>query len=367
MKRLVCLAFALAAAAGSVLACSQDATPTALPSPTSGPTPTPLPLQSSQWEGTTIRSVCLAVEQSYPEIEGDFSLPIESSIRNILGALGLQMVQEQSACDASLRVMLEGEPLGDHYISSGVCYTGARVSGKMELSSSGRSSLEIPFLEEQLPPAVVSSCPEQRAYAPFGPVWGRAVVKALMELWGMPVAVAALQDDVGSVQAAGAEELGKLGAQAADAVPLLAELVWEGAENARRAAIEALGQIGPAASDALGELIGVLRFRSNSYERGLAAEAMGRIGVANGETISVLLDALADDSISLREEAARALGAFGPQALRAVPALIEALGDRFPAVVQAAGEALAACTGQQFGTDAVAWQQWWTESQAGGN
>lgn len=241
------------------------------------------------------------------------------------------------------------------------------MSGVLQLSASGQETLEFPFAEEKLPPALVSSCPKKRSSAPFTVVWGRAMVKSFAEIWGTQAAISALTNPIGSVRISGASELGKLGPQAPEAVPDLTNLLDDDVESVRRAAIEALGLIGPEAKDALGMLTAWLRIRSSSWERRLAAEAIGRIGLATEETLSALLDALDDETFSVREEAARALGLFGPEAAEAVPELIEALGDRYPAVVQAASEALEAITGEAFGPEPALWQQWWSEKQAGGD
>jgi hypothetical protein len=62
-----------------------------------------------------------------------------------------------------------------------------------------------------------------------------------------------------------------------------------------------------------------------------------------------------------RQAAAEALGEMGPAAVEAVPALIGALGDSNDEVRQAAAEALQTVTGQNFGEDAKAWEQWWEQ------
>jgi hypothetical protein len=67
----------------------------------------------------------------------------------------------------------------------------------------------------------------------------------------------------------------------------------------------------------------------------------------------------------VRQIVAGALGEFGPQAMQAVPQLIQAL-QRADARLQATiAEALRAITGQDFGVDPALWQAWWDALQAG--
>ena len=88
-------------------------TPTATPLPT--PTPTPLPLQAPDWEGITLHTLCLEVEQSYPEIENKTPERIADAAQRVLSGLGLLVVAPGTPCDATLTVALTGEPLGAEY------------------------------------------------------------------------------------------------------------------------------------------------------------------------------------------------------------------------------------------------------------
>ncbi|TKJ29955.1 MAG: hypothetical protein CEE40_06620 [Chloroflexi bacterium B3_Chlor] len=54
---------------------------------------------------------------------------------------------------------------------------------------------------------------------------------------------------------------------------------------------------------------------------------------------------------------------IGLEAVEAVPAFIEALGDDSSNVQLRAALALAQTTGQDFGEDIEAWQRWWEEQQ----
>jgi len=90
--------------------------------------------------------------------------------------------------------------------------------------------------------------------------------------------------------------------------------------------------------------------------------ALGQIG--DPRAVPVLLAGLGEDQPGdsepdLRETAARALG--GCHDARAVAPLLLCL--REPALRKTAAEALTAITGQDFGSDAGAWEKWWKEQK----
>lgn len=61
-----------------------------------------------------------------------------------------------------------------------------------------------------------------------------------------------------------------------------------------------------------------------------------------------------------QRQSAEALGELGADAVEAVPDLIQAFrGASWGSEQDAETEALVAITGQDFGRDADAWQQWW--------
>jgi hypothetical protein len=70
-----------------------------------------------------------------------------------------------------------------------------------------------------------------------------------------------------------------------------------------------------------------------------------------------------DEASSVRREAARVLGSY-PEA-DAVPELLPALSDDRFDVRSSAAAALNACTGQNFGSDRLAWTKWWQARAAG--
>ena len=84
------------------------------------------------------------------------------------------------------------------------------------------------------------------------------------------------------------------------------------------------------ADDSVNVLIERLR-ASNPGVRGMAAEELGQMGAAAKAAIKPLAKAVtADEDLNVRYWAASALGAIGPAAGEAVPALVGALRTTFP-------------------------------------
>ena len=317
-----------------------------------GPSPTPSPPVAQRSPAAAqpavtpelspdeaIQTLCLTVEQSYPQIEREFSVPITETVRRILARLGLEVVAEGTPCDATLTFALTGESLWDSYSPSGIpidilssgistgsfCHTGAKFNGQATLAIPERAPLTLPISAKQVPPSSTYDCPGKTG-APFGRVWPRAVLDGLAELWGIQALTQTLEDED---------------------------------EDVREAAIQALGEIGPQAVEAVPALIDTLQEHEDHDVREAGAEVLGMIGPDAKEAVPALIQTLEED-FWVREAAAEALGEIGPEE-GVVPALIQALEDAGPSVSRSAADALEAITGQDFGEDAARWRQWWEE------
>jgi len=77
-----------------------------------------------------------------------------------------------------------------------------------------------------------------------------------------------------------------------------------------------------------------------------------------GTSVPLLADQLKSNSEVLRENAAIALGEFGPKAKVAIPALIEALKTEEGFAKREASEALRKITSKDFGEDYEGWHTW---------
>lgn len=273
-----------------------------------------------------MQSVCLVVEQSYPQVDEEFSLPIAEACQRMLRGIGIVVAERGDPCDATLTVALTGQALGAAYSGGRHCYTGAEVSGQVTIDASGYVPLVVPVSGKSPPSKVTASCPSSPNRAPFFNAWSVAVIEGLAGVWGAPILIQALGDEVWQVRRDAARELGKLGSEVViDLIQALQDDRWQRREGAARA----LAEIGPEAREAVPALIG----------------------------------ALEDEDRVVREKVAWALETIGPGAEDAVPALIQALGEEDGNLAYNAYGALKAITRQDFGFDAARWQQWWEEQK----
>jgi HEAT repeat protein len=116
-----------------------------------------------------------------------------------------------------------------------------------------------------------------------------------------------------------------LGAEAQSAVPALIEIANRKISIASQyRAIESLGSIGPSAKQAVPSLLG---WATNAeFEvRCHAITALGKIHAEPYRVCALLINALHDPSLLVRDHAVVALERFGPNAKLAVPALVEFL------------------------------------------
>jgi hypothetical protein len=284
-------------------------------------------MQASGWEGITVDTLCLEVEQSYPGIEAKSPEPIAEAAQGILAGLGIQITDERTSCDATLTLALTGEARAGEYIGSGECHSGAQVTGEMILAAPGRVPLTVSVRGFYPPPFRIVGCPGP-IDAPFDHAWMEALLVGLAHLWGPQVLFHALEDETFWVREIATEALGEIGPEEG-VVPALIHALEDSSGDVAEAAAEALGEIGPKAAEA----------------------------------VPALIQALEDGRSAVRHDAASALGKIGPQAVEAVPALIRALEDESRLVCISAAQALKGITRQDFGEDAAAWQEWWEEHQ----
>jgi HEAT repeat protein len=150
------------------------------------------------------------------------------------------------------------------------------------------------------------------------------------------------------VHVAGAilQTLGKIGPEAAPAIPVLVETYNTAPnEHERASAIMALGGIGPSAQVALPT---ILKATKDPFwgVRGIALESLNKIKVEPDVGIPLLISALRDKQGWVQKTAADGLGQFGPRAKAAVPALEAAIADRSFAHRPAASIALRLIEGE---------------------
>jgi HEAT repeat protein len=120
-----------------------------------------------------------------------------------------------------------------------------------------------------------------------------------------------------------------LGAMGSRGVPALMAVLAPGVSTDRWGAIFALGQMGPIASPAVPELVQILKTHPDGAQRRQAAESLGKMGEAAAAAIPSLIDALRDQDDHVRYRSVEALGCMGPSASQAIPALRQSLQDSY--------------------------------------
>ncbi len=128
--------------------------------------------------------------------------------------------------------------------------------------------------------------------------------------------ITALGDDNTAVRSRAADDLGRLGESAAEAIPLLIQALCDVYEPVRLNAAYALGSIGASAVPKLIETLGV----EDPIMRRMAAYALAAVGEP---AVPALSEALQHTEDVVRVEAAYALAQIGNPAVSAIPALME--------------------------------------------
>jgi HEAT repeat protein len=293
--------------------------------------PTTLPTETPGWGEAIGETVCLQVEQSYPSVEEQWRDPdpVAEIITPILTDMGITVVRGEKDCDARLSIAFSGEPLGtsyDHLFAEGesYCYTGANVRGEVTLSPVDGEPVTLPISGHQ-PVAVeiIQYCP-QKAQAPFGSAWSRAVLDGLRQLFGPQAVASSLKSDFRPMLEAAADSLAEMGPEG---VSILINALDDHHGELRIAAARALQKMGDEAEAGVPALVRALSAADRDL-RIAAAEAIEAIGEGAAEAVPLLIDMLAEEDWELRTSAGRALAGIGPAAVEAVPALIGILEHR---------------------------------------
>jgi hypothetical protein len=226
------------------------------------PTPAePSTLLHEGWQDLQPRTVCLQVQQSFQETAEDFSLPVEPLVRQILKGLGLGVVPAGQACDTDLLVELTGQPVAADYLcvlgsECGHCYTGAEIGGEVRLTRSDRAPLSLPLAGSKECPSSISHCPKKPEDAPFADVWPRAVLGALLDLWGSRALDVAFANTEESIRLA-AVNLGYAAGLAS--LPMLINALSDKSASVRSLAAGCLRYLGEDAKEAVPALINLLK------------------------------------------------------------------------------------------------------------
>lgn len=307
------------------------------------------------WQGDTVTSVCLSVEQTLVGSEKSLSLLVSDTIERLLTSLGLQVVPSGASCDANLIIHLNLEALGHDYRFGEneteeirYCYAGAEISGEMVLSAPGINTLTVTIDRKYPLPGEIENCPANPQDAPFSTIWRETILDGLVGIWGHPILLKALEDQEPTLRQSAASVCGK-GAQQKEAIPALILALHDPDNLVRVSATEALVSLStPESSTLLAIPTLIQNLESGDVEvRRSSAKALSQVFVYySGNTptvqsvVSALIIALDDSDAEVRGNVAESLGVLRSSAISAVPALIPLLKDQDPIVRANAAEAL---------------------------
>jgi hypothetical protein len=330
-------------------------------------------------------------------LSGAQSVDSMDALVELLHAMDYDVNPAGGNCHWKLDIRVDGKAVSGHYqVNNSTeyrdCFTGAQVTGEIGLSAGQQQAETAKIDEEIIPPNYIQEiCPEEAA-APVDEAERRALVHALMNIFGDQALVMAQKVE----NFAGITELldrshysdallqGLIGLlddpdpwaryHAAYFIscmspfptkavrPFLDHLKTEKSAdpNVRSELWSGLINAGPVAKDILPDLIEFLNTGSTGFKQG-AAEVIERMGNVGQPAEHALATTLKDPDAWVRIWSARALGEIGATSTESLTALIAALSDPDPEVVSSAGRSLAALTGhdETFFQDANAWEPWW--------
>jgi HEAT repeat protein len=175
------------------------------------------------------------------------------------------------------------------------------------------------------------------------------------------------QDETVIVRAGAAYALGKMGAEARSACPVLITALTDPAARVRTAAALALGLIGPEAHGAGPALAAALKDEEREVAES-AATALGNLGQEAETAVPLLTAAAKQKNLVLRRRAVNVLARIGPAARPATPVLLEAFSDRDPVLRREAGWALVSLGPQASASvDALIEALRWTDKEVDRN
>lgn len=274
-----------------------------------------------------VNTVCLNIENSRSETAGHW-IYNDEDIERILGRMDIDFVPVGKDCDATLTLEGKGFAYGDNYKSeaSGItryCYTGGRVNGKVIYSVPGQDPLVLQINGSQPKQDSISQCYQT---APYYEIVHKPMLKAFIHIFGPEFAIR--------------------------------NMVWDEKSYIKDYLVDELEEMGAAAAPAL---LNCLSY-DDPYLPGVCARNLGSIEADPG-IIQELIKRLESDDLQTRAMAIYAVQNIGPEAVDSISTLILLLDDDrisgYDHVInEDAALALELITGEQFGIDMDAWQNW---------
>jgi hypothetical protein len=276
-----------------------------------------------------LRKISVSVEQSYPQVKGEFMQPIEETTSRILGSMGIAICAQGMPCDASLDIDLVIKAIQEDYIGMEKCLTGAHAEGQMTLSIPDHEPVNLSIQGHEDPPGFIHDCPTYFSDAPLTEAWGQALLSGLYEIWSIQVLTAALQDQDAKINSA---------------------------------AIQTFDDLGPSAVEsALPALVDMLNNKCIDYGS-KAAYVIKALKPQDEKVVQALIQCL-EQNKDYPYYFITTLKEIGPAAINAVPTLVSLFEEGEDYKNKEILETLQAITGQGFGLDADQWLTWWEEQK----
>ena len=324
-----------------------------------------IPALHSDGRKDTVKKLSLTFEETYTQIDGDFSIPgLADEAKKLLKVIGVEIVEDDDSPDASLKFIVNANALGDYYTEQPIqqnyrfYYTGVEFTGQAVLAVKGQKQVIAPLSYRIEPLKTISSDRTGSANeAPYSKAWPHILFEGIARLWGpeyllhyaqdadygekakeilrsnKPVMITFLADTLNNPdhqrRRDAASALSDIGSQAQAAVPALASAVSDADPVVREYAALALANIGPTLESdcAIPALTAALDDERQEIcvNAGLALSV---IDPALTDSVPELLGGLQSSDATIRQRAAKSLGNLRPVPKESASALIKALKDK---------------------------------------
>lgn len=299
-----------------------------------------------------IGSVCLVVEQKHPQVDGDFSLPLEEVLHSTLDKMGLVVLEPGQPCDATFTVSLIFKVREAHFPTLNLtCANGSEATGEARLDVDGFHSIQEP-LHGLWDTTALTTCWDHTSFAIYDETWREAMLQAMVNVWGEPAVTALLEMGSFGEQYRQMFEKGLISED--EVVPVLVQALNNENEMIQLNAMRALLRVTLAEGRTRDKAVSIMRktdgivdlfldliHKRNSPEiREGATGFLGKLTLEPDQVVPVLISLLDDESEDLRVNAMVSLRYYGPDAAEAIPALELMLHDKSPRIQWAAKEAL---------------------------
>ena len=156
---------------------------TATITPTATLSITPMSLTVGGLSGTTIHTVCLLINSTFPELDAPAPLDTVEGVTKILAANGIRVVDDQALCEATLQLNLIHNAYAAHYSNGGNCYTGASAVGTITIQLKDGQEEGARFTGARSAPMIIKECPKSPKEAPFDIALADALADGFSQLW----------------------------------------------------------------------------------------------------------------------------------------------------------------------------------------